>query len=127
MLDKESTYGTARELGQRLREARRAKRWTLRQAAVETGISNGYLSLIEQGEVKAPSPRYLLALADRYELPYDELMALAGHPSGPRRTKLAGRDAPAALSQAGRNWSGLGVNAVFGTVGRIAEREGSLE
>lgn len=65
-----------------LRDGRNAKTWTLREAAAHTGVSNGYLSLMEKGEVKAPSPRYLLSLATHYGLSFDRLMALAGHPSG---------------------------------------------
>lgn len=117
----------AKELGRRLRAGRTAKGWTLRQAAAETGISNGYLSLIEQGEVKAPSPRFLMALANQYGLSYDELMALAGHPSGPVATSAAAQitagahrtaPAPAPLSGArdsgGRGWAGAGLAGVFG-------------
>jgi transcriptional regulator with XRE-family HTH domain len=82
MIDEQSTAARTEELGRLLKEGRASKGWTLRQAAVETGISNGYLSLIEQGEVKSPSPRYLMALADKYELSFERLMTLAGHPSG---------------------------------------------
>ena len=122
----------AKELGRRLRARRTAKGWTLRQAAAETGISNGYLSLIEQGEVKAPSPRFLMALANQYELPYDELMALAGHPSGPVATSAAApiktgahRTGPANAQLSGtkdpgaRGWTGAGLSGVFGS-GRAA-------
>lgn len=117
----------AKELGRRLRAGRSAKGWTLRQAASEIGISNGYLSLIEQGEVKAPSPRFLMALANQYGLSYDELMALAGHPSGPVATTAAapikaGTDrtgsAHAQLSGArdlgAHGWAGAGLTGVFG-------------
>jgi hypothetical protein len=134
VLDKESITDPAKELGQRLREGRTAKGWTLRQAAAETGISNGYLSLIEQGEVKAPSPRYLMALAAGYELSYDELMALAGHPSGPVATAPGSlptsgphwtgptRRTPAALKELGtRGWSGAGLSGVA-SGGRSAAR-----
>lgn len=69
------------DLGGLLRRARHKKGWTLRQAAGETGISNGYLSLMEQGRVKAPSPRYLKSLSEKYGLPFVRLMKLAGHPS----------------------------------------------
>jgi transcriptional regulator with XRE-family HTH domain len=83
MIDEQSMEANAAELARILKAARNAKGWTLRQVAAQTGISNGYLSLIEQGDVQSPAPRYLHALADRYQLAFDQLMALAGHPSGP--------------------------------------------
>lgn len=83
MIEEPSRSQDTVALAKKLREGRATKGWTLRKAAAETGISNGYLSLIEQGEVKSPSPRYLMALADKYELAFEHLMALAGHPSGP--------------------------------------------
>lgn len=64
------------------------------------GISNGYLSLIEQGNVVSPSPRYLMAMANHYELPFDRLMALAGHPSGSEPAS-ASRGPRVALSAGG--------------------------
>lgn len=84
-------------LAQLLRRGREAKGWTLRKAAQETGISNGYLSLIEQGRVRAPSPSYLLSLAKSYELSYAELMELAGHPSGPAESVRDRDPAPVSI------------------------------
>ncbi len=83
MLDQPITHEDTAALATLLREGRNAKDWTLRQAAGHTGVSNGYLSLMENGEVKAPSPRYLLSIASHYGLSFDRLMELAGHPSGP--------------------------------------------
>jgi DNA-binding XRE family transcriptional regulator len=140
MLDRESTTDETKELGRRLRQARAARGWTLRQAAAETGVSNGYLSLIEHGAVKAPSPRYLMALAERYGLAYDELMALAGHPSGSVPTSAGARTATetrltpgtgeasgGANDVLGRGWSRAGLTSVFGAVGRLAERDAARE
>jgi transcriptional regulator with XRE-family HTH domain len=59
----------------------------LRQAEQETGVSNGYLSLLENGKAKAPSPTVLDALATKYALPFDDLMEMAGHPSGAVRAE----------------------------------------
>ena len=82
MRDKRITRAHTARLARVLQAGRKTRKWTLREAAAETGISNGYLSLMEQGEVKAPSPRYLSILADKYGLPFEELMVLAGHPFG---------------------------------------------
>jgi transcriptional regulator with XRE-family HTH domain len=68
------------DLGKALRLGRQKNGWTLRQAQERTGVSNGYLSLMEHGRVKAPSPTYLRRLADQYGLAYTVLMRLAGHP-----------------------------------------------
>lgn len=82
-------------LGEILRAARVERGWTLRRVESESGVSNGYVSLIETGNVKSPAPRYLKALADAYGLDFTALMTLAGHPSGP--TAAAG-SAPGSAS-----------------------------
>ena len=95
MIDEQSTPDAASKLGAMLREARLEKGWTLRQAATDAGLSNGYLSLIEHGEVRAPSPRYLLSLASSYGLPFPTLMHMAGHPSAAEiLTRESGGSAP---------------------------------
>lgn len=68
-------------LGDLLRKTRDEHGWTLRNVQEATGISNGYLSLIEKGKVKAPSPAYLESLAGHYGLVYEHLMELAGYPA----------------------------------------------
>jgi HTH-type transcriptional regulator, competence development regulator len=74
-------------LGNYLKEARLAK--SLSQRAVEeaTEISNAYLSQLESGKVKQPSPVTLHQLAELYGVPYADLMILAGYPV-PSRKKL---------------------------------------
>ena len=67
------------QLGSVLRDARSRARLTLREVERRAGISNGYLSLIESGQVQQPAPRYLHALADAYGVSYSLLMELAGH------------------------------------------------
>ncbi len=67
------------ELNSVLRDARARSNLSLREVERRTGISNGYVSLIESGQVRQPSPRYLHALADLYGVSYGLLMELAGH------------------------------------------------
>jgi transcriptional regulator with XRE-family HTH domain len=67
-------------LGAYLRAARERLRLTLREVEVRTAISNAYLSQIESGKVKEPSPGMLYRLADLYDESYAELMELAGYP-----------------------------------------------
>jgi len=66
-------------LGQFLKEARLAKRMSLRDVEKETDISNGYLSQLESDKIKQPSPIHLHKLAKLYDRDYSELMRLAGY------------------------------------------------
>lgn len=67
------------DLGEVLRQARTTSGMTLRKVEKETGVSNGYLSQLESGSVKNPSPKHLLKLARAYGIDYGELMRLAGY------------------------------------------------
>lgn len=66
-------------LGTLLREARKRAGLSLREVEKRAGISNGYLSLLESGNAKRPSPHYLHALAEVYGASYALLMELAGY------------------------------------------------
>ena len=59
---------------------------TLRQVEEATNreVSNAYLSQLENGKIKKPSPNILHALSTVYEISYDGLMEKAGYivPSG---------------------------------------------
>lgn len=74
-------------LGNRLKEARLAKELSLRAVEEATGISNPYLSQLESGKVKQPSPVTLHNLAELYGVSYSDLMVLAGYPV-PSRKKI---------------------------------------
>ena len=78
-----------------LREARKRSGATLRQIEQETGISNGYLSLLETGAAKNPSPDMLEKLATRYGASYELLMELSGH--RPPRRRPTAADVPGLL------------------------------
>lgn len=66
-------------LGSRLRQLREARRLSLRNLEDLTGLSNGYLSLLENDKVKQPKPPVLHKLAEALDVPYIELMGLAGY------------------------------------------------
>jgi transcriptional regulator with XRE-family HTH domain len=68
-------------LGETLKRARTEKGMSLRDVEKATNgkVSNGYLSLLENGEVKQPSPLYLHELARVYGIGYAELMMHAGY------------------------------------------------
>jgi transcriptional regulator with XRE-family HTH domain len=84
-------------LGRFLRAARDAKALSLRDVERSTEISNAYLSQVESGRIKEPSPNVLFKLAELYQVDYAEVMDLAGYPS----PKLGRRKTEGALSRLG--------------------------
>jgi transcriptional regulator with XRE-family HTH domain len=88
--------GRSAELAAVLGDLRAAKGLSLREVEEATGkaVSNAYLSQLENGRIKKPSPNVLHSLAEVYVVPYEALMEKAGYlqPSkngGGRRTSLA--------------------------------------
>jgi transcriptional regulator with XRE-family HTH domain len=75
---------------------RTAKGLSLREVeeATDKAVSNAYLSQLENGKIKKPSPNVLHSLAEVNVVPYETLMEKAGYllPSkngGGRRKRLA--------------------------------------
>ena len=68
-------------LGTVLADLRKAKGLSLREVEEASGnaVSNAYLSQLENGKIKKPSPNVLHALAEVYSVPYDTLMEKAGY------------------------------------------------
>lgn len=87
-------------LGQYLRAMREAKALSLRQVEAKSGISNAFISQIESGKVKQPSPVMLYKLAEVYSVPYESLMELAGYPS-PSTSTTEPRSASAVFRRLG--------------------------
>ena len=73
--------GKQEELGVVLSDLRRAKGLSLREVEQATGsaVSNAYLSQLENGKIKKPSPNVLHSLAEVYVVPYEALMEKAGY------------------------------------------------
>ena len=69
------------ELGALLGDLRKAKGLSLREVeeAADKAISNAYLSQLENGKIRKPSPNVLYSLAEVYAVPYDALMEKAGY------------------------------------------------
>ena len=69
------------ELGLYLKELRIVKDLSLRDVEKKTNntVSNAYLSQLESGKIAKPSPHILEQLAKVYEVPYEDLMAVAGY------------------------------------------------
>ena len=84
-------------LGSLLADLRTAKRLSLREVEEATGkaVSNAYLSQLENGKIRKPSPNVLHSLAQVYAVPHEALMEKAGYlpPSdGTSEGKRSGRD-----------------------------------
>lgn len=79
-----------RTLGQELQTARKLKKLSLREVETATGISNPYLSQLENDKIQKPSPQFLGKLASLYELDFQLVMEAAGyippqkHEAGPK-------------------------------------------
>lgn len=67
-------------LGSYLRKVRKGLNLTLRDVEVAIGISNAYLSQIENNKIIKPSPNMLHKLAELYKISYEKLMDLSGYP-----------------------------------------------
>lgn len=78
---KTTDSGKAMPLGEFLADIRRIKRLSLREVEEATGkdVSNAYLSQLEKGHIKKPSPNILYSLAGVYSIPYATLMEKAGY------------------------------------------------
>ena len=66
-------------LGQGLKVARELKKLSLRDVESATGISNPYLSQLENDKISKPSPFFLHKLASLYGIEYELLMSAAGY------------------------------------------------
>jgi transcriptional regulator with XRE-family HTH domain len=66
-------------LGEYLRNLRAARKLSLRDVEDASGVSNAYLSQLEQGKITKPSPHFLHKLAGCYVVPYETLMEKAGY------------------------------------------------
>lgn len=68
-----------RNLGQELQAARKLKKLSLREVEAATGISNPYLSQLENDKIQKPSPQFLGKLASLYDLDFQIVMEAAGY------------------------------------------------
>ena len=67
-------------LSKYLRDKRLDLGLTLRKVEEMTGISNAYISQVENAKIIQPTPKILRKLSDCYELSYTRLLQMAGHP-----------------------------------------------
>jgi transcriptional regulator with XRE-family HTH domain len=69
------------KLGDKIRELREGFGLTQGQLAVSASVSQGYLSQLENGDVKNPSAAVLLRVAQAMAVDPDELFEAAGYPT----------------------------------------------
>jgi repressor LexA len=67
------------EFGKYIRYLRKQANLTIRQLELYSGVSNAYLSQLENGKRNVPSPEILRKLSGPLKVPYEELMAKAGY------------------------------------------------
>jgi transcriptional regulator with XRE-family HTH domain len=82
-----------RTLGQELQTARKFKQLSLREVEAATGISNPYLSQLENDKIQKPSPQFLGKLAKLYDVDFQLIMEQAGYVS-----KTDRKDGPKSIS-----------------------------
>lgn len=86
--------------GEYLRNLREKKGYSIRQLALYSGISNSYLSQVEQGKRGIPKPEYLQKLAKALEIEYDDLLAAAGYRVKPQIDTLQSSNKQISLEEA---------------------------
>lgn len=69
----------SQSLGHGLKLARELRKLSLRDVEKATGISNPYLSQLENDKINKPSPFFLHKLSNLYEISYELLMEAAGY------------------------------------------------
>jgi len=69
------------KLGDTIRKLRDTRELTQGQLAKSSSVSQGYLSQLENGEVKNPSAAVLLRVAQAMNVDPDELFEAAGYPT----------------------------------------------
>ena len=67
--------------GEYFKALREAKAMTLREVEKRTDVSNAYLSQLESGKVRQPSPIILHKLSEIYGVAYETLMEKVGYPA----------------------------------------------
>ncbi|MEC0247691.1 helix-turn-helix domain-containing protein [Paenibacillus chitinolyticus] len=76
----------------KLKDLRKLKGYTIRELADRSGVSAAYISQLENGNRNIPSPDVLMKLSEGLNIPYAELMKIAGYLDEPE----SGGDKPKA-------------------------------
>lgn len=78
----------ALEFGAYLKELRKLQSLTIRQLEDKSGVSNAYLSQLENGKRGIPSPEILKKIHKPLDVDYDQLMEKAGYITPDMRSEL---------------------------------------
>ncbi|MED1802982.1 helix-turn-helix domain-containing protein [Brevibacillus porteri] len=70
---------TKQEVGAELKRLRKERGLSIYKLAIESGISHSYISQLERGIKEKPSPEILEKLATPLNVPYMQLMRIAGY------------------------------------------------
>ena len=87
--------------GEFFKALRQSKQLTLREVEKATDVSNAYLSQLESGKIKQPSPLTLHKLAMFYGVSYEILMEKVGYPM-PQKEELTKIDNRAVAYRIGK-------------------------
>ena len=80
-----------------LRSLRKMKGFTIREVASRSGVSTAYISQLENGNRGVPSPEILKKLSEGLNIPYEDLMRLAGYLEDDRQTSFSENPSPVNL------------------------------
>lgn len=72
--------------GEYFKALRASKNLTLRDVEKKADVSNAYLSQLESGKIKQPSPLTLHKLSEIYDVSYEILMEKVGYPIPKKET-----------------------------------------
>ena len=81
-----------KSLGKTLKEKRESIGFTLREVEDTTGVSNAYLSQLENDKIKKPSANILYKLSNLYKLQLNELLIEAGVIEAPDEDSVKSRN-----------------------------------
>lgn len=88
-------------LGKQLRQYRELKKFTLRIVEENTGISNAYLSQLENDKIAHPSANTLYKLANLYGIDLETLLSAGGVIQNSEHGKLNNRILQSVAASAG--------------------------
>ncbi|MFD2146224.1 helix-turn-helix domain-containing protein [Mucilaginibacter antarcticus] len=78
--------------GEYFKALRESKGMTLREVERKTEVSNAYLSQLESGKIRQPSPLTLHKLSETYGVSYETLMEKVGYPVPEKLSKKLEED-----------------------------------
>lgn len=109
-------------IGDRIKQERKARGWKIRDLEERSGISGGYLRLLETNQRPNPTSDTLTALAAAFEIPVDDLLQSVGpDPAQPPITllKAAGQWSEEAEQNLRRAWPAMSPRMRIARIARL--------